>query len=44
MNPEAIFLPMPGLMLLTALVWIYMYAVRIPAMKRARVAGIAALH
>lgn len=38
MNAETIFLPMLGLMLLTALVWIRLYAVRIPAMKRARVA------
>jgi hypothetical protein len=37
MNADAIFLPMLGLMLLTAVVWFYMYAVRIPAMKRARV-------
>ncbi len=37
MNPEAIFLPMLATMTLTALVWFYMYARRIPAMRRARV-------
>ncbi|MCH9696097.1 MAG: MAPEG family protein [Gammaproteobacteria bacterium] len=37
MNADAIFLPMLGLMTLTAVVWFHMYAVRIPAMKRARI-------
>jgi hypothetical protein len=37
MNPEAIFLPMLATMTLTAIVWFYMYAKRIPAMRRARV-------
>jgi hypothetical protein len=37
MNPEAIFLPMLATMTLTAIVWLYMYARRIPAMRRARV-------
>ena len=37
MNPEAIFLPMLSTMALTAIVWFYMYAKRIPAMRRARV-------
>jgi hypothetical protein len=37
MNPEAIFLPMLATMTLTAIVWFYMYARRIPAMRRARV-------
>lgn len=36
MNAEAIFQPMLGVMVLTALVWVYLYAVRIPAMRRAR--------
>jgi hypothetical protein len=37
MNPEAIFLPMLATMTLTAIVWFYMYARRIPAMRQARV-------
>ena len=37
MNAEAIFLPMLATMTLTAIVWFYMYARRIPAMRRARV-------
>jgi len=37
MNPEAIFIPMLATMTLTAIVWFYMYARRIPAMRRARV-------
>jgi hypothetical protein len=37
MNAEAIFLPMLATMTLTAVVWFYMYARRIPAMRRARV-------
>ena len=37
MNPETIFLPMLATMTLTAIVWFYMYARRIPAMRRARV-------
>ena len=37
MNPEAIFHPMLATMTLTAIVWFYMYARRIPAMRRARV-------
>ncbi|MEL7187853.1 MAG: MAPEG family protein [Pseudomonadota bacterium] len=36
MNPEAIFTPMLGLMALTAVVWVYLYLLRIPAMKKAR--------
>ncbi len=36
MNPEAIFAPMLGVMALTFVVWVWMYALRIPAMKRAR--------
>jgi len=35
MNAEAIFLPMLATMALTAVVWHYMYARRIPAMRRA---------
>ena len=35
MNPEAIFLPMLATMTLTAVVWFYMYARRIPAMHKA---------
>jgi hypothetical protein len=35
MNGEAIFLPMLLTMALTAVVWHYMYARRIPAMRRA---------
>lgn len=35
MNGEAIFLPMLATMTLTAVVWHYMYARRIPAMRRA---------
>ncbi len=34
MNGEAIFLPMLSTMMLTAIVWFYMYARRIPAMQR----------
>jgi hypothetical protein len=37
MNAETIFLPMLATMTLTAIVWFYMYARRIPAMRRARV-------
>jgi len=37
MNPVAIFLPMLSMMALTAVVWFYMYAKRIPAMRRARI-------
>ena len=37
MNAEAIFLPMLATMTLTAIVWFYMYARRIPAMRRARI-------
>ena len=37
MNAEAIFLPMLATMLLTAVVWFYMYARRIPAMKAAHI-------
>lgn len=37
MNGDAIFLPMLGVMSLTAIVWFYMYWLRIPAMRRARV-------
>jgi hypothetical protein len=37
MNPEAIFLPLLATMTLTAIVWFYMYARRIPAMRQARV-------
>jgi len=37
MNGNAIFLPMLATMSLTAVVWCYMYAKRIPAMRRARV-------
>lgn len=36
MNNQAIFLPMLMNMALTAVVWFYMYAKRIPAMKRAK--------
>lgn len=36
MNAEAIFQPMLGVMALTAVVWVYLYAVRIPAMRRAK--------
>jgi hypothetical protein len=36
MNPQAIFGPMLALMLLTLLVWVYMYARRIPFIQRAR--------
>lgn len=35
MNSTAIFLPMLATMTLTAVVWFYMYALRIPAMHRA---------
>jgi hypothetical protein len=37
MNVNAIFLPMLATMALTAVVWSYMYAKRVPAMRRARV-------
>lgn len=37
MSGDAIFLPMLATMTLTAMVWFYMYARRIPAMRRARV-------
>ena len=37
MNPETIFLPMLATMTLTAIVWFYMYARRIPAMRSARI-------
>ena len=37
MNQQAIFLPMLMNMALTAVVWFYLYAKRIPAMKKARV-------
>lgn len=36
MNNDLILQPMIGMMLLTAVVWFYMYATRIPAMKNAR--------
>lgn len=36
MNPQAIFGPMLALMLLTLVVWVYMYARRIPFIQRAR--------
>lgn len=36
MNDQATFLPMLLTMVLTAVVWFYMYAKRIPAMIRAR--------
>lgn len=39
MNGEAIFLPMLATMTLTAFVWHYMYARRIPAMRRAGVSA-----
>ena len=39
MNGEAIFLPMLATMTLTAVVWFYMYARRIPAMRRAGVSA-----
>ena len=38
MESSAIFQPMLALMLLTAIVWTWLYAVRIPAMRRARIA------
>ncbi|MGI9238294.1 MAG: MAPEG family protein [Woeseiaceae bacterium] len=37
MNNDLILQPMIGMMLLTAVVWFYMYAKRIPAMKSAGV-------
>ena len=37
MNEAAIFLPMLATMTLTAIVWFYMYALRIPAMRKAGV-------
>jgi hypothetical protein len=37
MSAEAIFLPMLATMTLTAIVWVTMYAKRIPAMRQARV-------
>ena len=36
MNNALILRPMIGMMLLTAFVWIFLYAKRIPAMKKAR--------
>jgi hypothetical protein len=36
MNPQAIFGPVLALMLLTCLVWVYMYAQRIPFIVRTR--------
>jgi hypothetical protein len=36
-NNGLILQPMLGMMILTAIVWFFMYAKRIPAMKRARV-------
>lgn len=36
MSGTSIFLPMLGMMALTAVVWFVMYAKRIPAMKKAR--------
>jgi len=36
MNDDAIFQPMLAMMLLTALVWVLLYARRIPAMQAAR--------
>lgn len=36
MSNEAIFLPMLAMIVLTAIVWVYMYALRIPAMRRLR--------
>jgi hypothetical protein len=36
MNNDLILQPMIGMMLLTAVVWFYMYARRIPAMRKAR--------
>ena len=36
MAGQEIFGPMLGMMVLTAIVWFYLYAVRIPAMYRAR--------
>lgn len=35
MNAQEIFLPMLGMMTLTAVVWFHMYAKRLPAMRRA---------
>jgi len=37
MNHEMILQPFLAMMLVTAIVWVYLYARRIPAMKRARV-------
>jgi hypothetical protein len=37
MNGQAVFLPMLATMALTAVVWFYMYAKRIPAMRRAKI-------
>ena len=37
MNASTIFLPVFAMMLLTMIVWFYLYAVRIAAMKKARV-------
>lgn len=37
MNSSLILQPMIGMMILTAAVWFFLYAKRIPAMKRARV-------
>ena len=39
MSNESIFLPMLTMIALTAVVWVYMYALRIPAMRRARKAA-----
>lgn len=36
MNAETIFQPMLLVMVLTVVVWVYLYAVRIPAMRKAR--------
>jgi len=36
MNPQAIFGPMLALMLLTFIVWVYMYVRRIPFIRQAR--------
>lgn len=36
MSADTIFQPMLGVMALTFVVWVYLYAVRIPAMKKAR--------
>lgn len=36
MNPSAIFIPFAGTMLLTLVVWVYMYARRIPFIVRSK--------